>query len=63
MTGGDDILKDDAEHPVPKPWRAPLRRVVEAFLTVDFLLARHRTDGVSAIDPETATWIVGNIAR
>jgi len=56
------LQKDDAEHPVPEPFRSTFRQIADAFVVGDFQLRDHPIEGVRPIDPATAKWIADNIA-
>jgi hypothetical protein len=56
------LVKDDAEHQIPEPWRAMFRQIVNAFVAGDFQLREHEIDGILAVDAETAKLISDNIA-
>ena len=55
------LLKDEAEHPLPKQLRSTFRQIVDAFVAGDFQLRDHQIAGVRPVDVETADWIADNI--
>ena len=44
------LAKDDAEHPVPEPWRSKFRQVADAFAKGDFQLCDNAIEGVAPVD-------------
>ena len=56
------LKKDDAEHPVPEPWRSTFRQIASAFAAGDFHLRDRVIDGVAPIDEATAEYIADNVA-
>jgi hypothetical protein len=57
------LKRDEAEHPIPDPWRSTFRQIASAFAAGDFQLSEHRIDGVAPIDAAAAQHIANNIAR
>lgn len=55
------LLKDDAERPVPEPFRSTFRKIADAFVAGDFQLRDHAIATVRAFDGETADWIADSI--
>lgn len=56
------LKKDDAEHPIPEPWRPKFRQIANALAAGDFQLREHRIDGVAPVHSATAQSIADNIA-
>ena len=56
------MLKDDAEHPIPRTWRAAFRRIADAFVAGDYELARHHVEGVAPVAPATAQHISASVS-
>lgn len=56
------LKKDDAEHPIPQPWRSTFRQIANAFVAGDFQLRDHPIDDVVPLLPATARYIADNIA-
>ena len=55
-------LMDDAEHPVPEPWRAKFAEIAAALAAGDFQLCKFRVEGVEPVDQDTADHIAANVA-
>lgn len=51
-----DLAKDEAEHPVPEPWRSKFRQIANAFATGDFQLRNIKIDGVEPVDESAANF-------
>lgn len=56
------LEKDDAEHPVPEPWRSTFRQITNAFIAGDFQLRDHQIDRVDPVDAATARYIADSVA-
>ena len=56
------MLKDDAEHPIPEPWRTTFRQIASAFVAGDFELRRHPVEGVAPVPRATADHLAANVA-
>ena len=56
------LKKDDAEHPIPEPFRSTFQKIANAFSAGDYQLLLHRIAGVKPVDYDTAEWIAENIA-
>jgi hypothetical protein len=55
------LERDDAEHPIPKPWRATFMQIADAFVAGDFQLREHRIKDVAPPDADTAQHISDSI--
>jgi hypothetical protein len=56
------LNKDDAEHPIPEPWRTTFKEIANAFVTGDFLLREHTIEAVAPVGPITARNMAANVA-
>lgn len=48
------LSKDDAEHPVPEPWRSTFRQVANAFAAGDLQLSGNAIEDVAPVDEASA---------
>ena len=51
------MMRDDAEHPIPAELRPVYRRIADAFATRDYGLIRNPIEGVQLADSETAVYV------
>jgi len=56
------LLKDDAEHPVPLPFRSTFKEIADAFVAGAFRLRDHPVQRVRLVSSETAQWIAQSVA-
>jgi len=56
------MLKDDAEHSIPEPWRTTFRHIANAFVAGDYELAHHPVEGVAPVAPSTAEHIASSVS-
>ena len=56
------LLRDDAEHHVPLPFRSTFQDIADAFVAGDFRMRDHPVQGVRPISSETAEWIAESVA-
>src|SRR5438309_6748514 len=56
------MLKDDAEHSIPDPWRTTFRHIANAFVAGDYELAHHPVEGVALVAPSTAEHIASSVS-